>query len=130
MNKRKKWILRQYKKYLGEFDYIIIAHNGKCADRLMSKSGAKEIHKLLRVKFGSEPDGQQIMQLCSMWVLMVIFPKSLNINFEAAFISCHPDLSWIKNNTYLNTNGEQVKKWLIIKFYIITGSRMLDNCEF
>lgn len=35
----------------GHFDYLIVAHNGKCADRLLSQSPATEIHSLLRVNF-------------------------------------------------------------------------------
>jgi hypothetical protein len=34
-----KWKLYQYNEFLGYFDAVVIAHNGKCADRLMSTAG-------------------------------------------------------------------------------------------
>lgn len=34
-----KWKLYQYNDFLGTFDFVIIAHNGKCADKLMSTAG-------------------------------------------------------------------------------------------
>ena len=34
-----------------DYDHLIIAHNGKCADRLMSQTPAKQVHRLLRVNF-------------------------------------------------------------------------------
>ena len=36
---------------LGIFDRLIVAHNGKCADRIMSKTPAKGVHNLRRVNF-------------------------------------------------------------------------------
>ena len=34
-----KWKLYQYNEFLGYFDAVVIAHNGKCADRLLSTTG-------------------------------------------------------------------------------------------
>ena len=34
-----KWKLYQYNDFLGNFDFVVIAHNGKCADKLMSTAG-------------------------------------------------------------------------------------------
>jgi hypothetical protein len=34
-----KWKLYQYNEFLGYFDAVVIAHNGKCADRLISTTG-------------------------------------------------------------------------------------------
>jgi hypothetical protein len=61
------WQLHDGRKSLGSFTYIVIAHNGKCADRLMSKAGVPRIHKLLRAKFGPKLKSpkQDIMQLVS-----------------------------------------------------------------
>ncbi|GMH80091.1 hypothetical protein TL16_g08401 [Triparma laevis f. inornata] len=46
-----KWVVKSKGEELGSFDKLVIAHNGKCADRLMSKTPAKELHNLLRVNF-------------------------------------------------------------------------------
>lgn len=34
-----KWKIYQYDELLGSFDAVVIAHNGKCADRLLSTTG-------------------------------------------------------------------------------------------
>lgn len=34
--KESKWKLFNNDKEVGTFDYVVIAHNGKCADRLMA----------------------------------------------------------------------------------------------
>ena len=49
-----KYELFNYQKSEGLFDAVIIAHNGKCADRLLDNCSPKapSIHRLLRVKFG------------------------------------------------------------------------------
>jgi hypothetical protein len=36
-----KWKLYHYNEFLGYFDVVVIAHNGKCADKLMSTAGMK-----------------------------------------------------------------------------------------
>jgi hypothetical protein len=36
-----KWKLYHYNEFLGYFDVVVIAHNGKCADKLMSTAGIK-----------------------------------------------------------------------------------------
>ena len=46
-----KWKLQAKGKTLGYYDQLIIAHNGKCADRIMSNTPAKDLHRLLRVNF-------------------------------------------------------------------------------
>lgn len=47
-----QWELKANGKSLGRYHRLIIAHNGKCADRIMSKTPAKEFHSLLRTRFG------------------------------------------------------------------------------
>ncbi|XP_064603386.1 LOW QUALITY PROTEIN: uncharacterized protein LOC135468857 [Liolophura sinensis] len=83
----------------GYFDYLVIAHNGKCADRLMANAGVPRIHKLLQVRFGSRLVPKDLrMQLCSLWVLLAIFPTSLKLKYQGA----HVDggiISWVANNT-------------------------------
>lgn len=64
---------------LGKFDIVIIAHNGKCADRLISKvESAQTVHQRLKVNFGPRvPKLSQMtkMQLCSLWVGTFIINK-------------------------------------------------------
>ena len=46
-----QWELRAGNKSLGKYHNLVIAHNGKCADRIMSRTPAKAFHSLLRTKF-------------------------------------------------------------------------------
>lgn len=46
-----EWSVQTNGKQFGTYDHVVIAHNGKCADRLMSKTPAKDLHSLLRVDF-------------------------------------------------------------------------------
>ena len=50
-DKAPSWRIKAKGQNLGDFDQIVIAHNGKCADRLMSKTPAKALHSLLRTNF-------------------------------------------------------------------------------
>ena len=71
----------------GMFDYLVIAHNGKCADRLMSQAGVPQIHDLLRVRFTPALDVRnQTMQLCSLWVLMIKVKTKLGLPFEGLHV--------------------------------------------
>lgn len=40
-----KWGLFQYSEFLGYYDVVVIAHNGKCADRLLSTAGRTDRHR-------------------------------------------------------------------------------------
>ena len=69
------------------FDYLVIAHNGKCADRLMSQAGVPRIHDLLRVRFTPKLDTKnQTMQLCSIWALMIKIKTRLGLPFEGLHV--------------------------------------------
>lgn len=37
-----QWGLFQYSEFLGYYDVVVIAHNGKCADRLLSTAGSTD----------------------------------------------------------------------------------------
>ncbi|XP_033752830.1 renalase-like [Pecten maximus] len=91
----RKWKVDRF----GFYDYLVIAHNGKCADRLMSHAGVPKIHRLLQVRFTPRLDTKdQRMQLSSLWMLMVAFPKSLCLPYEGAHVEDR-DISWVANNT-------------------------------
>lgn len=92
----KKWNVDRH----GYFDYLVIAHNGKCADKLMSNANVPSIHRLLQVRFSDCLNlKERKMHLCSLWVLMVAFPKSLNLSYEGAHVEDDDDISWIGNNS-------------------------------
>lgn len=110
----RRWKVDKY----GHFDYLVIAHNGKCADKLMSNAGAPDVHSLLRVRFNdtwNPRDGR--MHLCSLWVLLVAFETKLNLNFEAAHVTDR-NISWISNNTSKYKNEQEsrnsIECWTII----------------
>jgi len=46
-----QWELRAGNKSIGKYHNLVISHNGKCADRIMSRTPAKAFHSLLRTKF-------------------------------------------------------------------------------
>ncbi len=37
--------------------------------------------------------------MCSLWVCVLVFPSSLKLGFDAAFVEGHPTLSFLSNNT-------------------------------
>ncbi|XP_053325184.1 uncharacterized protein LOC128500164 [Spea bombifrons] len=106
----KKWKVDNH----GWFDYLVVAHNGKCADRLMADCGAPQIHNLLRVKFGPVLSPKtDIMQLCSLWVLLMAFSKNIELCFDGAFVE-HTDISWIGNNTSKYKADNDLECWTVI----------------
>ncbi|XP_076450145.1 LOW QUALITY PROTEIN: renalase-like [Babylonia areolata] len=108
----KKWKVDKY----GFFDYLVIAHNGKCADRLMSDSGAAVIHQLLRVRFSHSLNPRDArMHLTSLWVLMVAFKSSLNLPFEGAHVTDVAEaVSWICNNSKKLRQSGPVECWTVV----------------
>jgi predicted NAD/FAD-dependent oxidoreductase len=82
-----KWRVQDGRRVLGEFDILIIAHNGKCADRLMSQTPAKQIHSLLRVNFQDRvpESGGTKMTLNSLYSLTFAIPKQYGLG------ECLPD---------------------------------------
>jgi hypothetical protein len=57
----------------------------------------------------------QVMQMCSVWVLMVAFPTPLGLPYEGAFVEGVPELSWAANNSAkLGAGGGGLECWTII----------------
>jgi hypothetical protein len=71
-NNELQWELRAGSKSLGKYHHLVIAHNGKCADRIMSKTPARAFHSLLPTKFApSVPQwGGKEMTLNSIYSLL------------------------------------------------------------
>ncbi|GAX81511.1 hypothetical protein CEUSTIGMA_g8939.t1 [Chlamydomonas eustigma] len=82
------WRLMGEGKSLGIYDAVVIAHNGKCANRLMGPTGAPLV-------------AQQLMglRLSATWALMVAFDSPLPVKFEGATVVGSNVLSWVANNT-------------------------------
>jgi predicted NAD/FAD-dependent oxidoreductase len=97
-----KWKLQANGETLGYYDQLILAHNGKCADRIMSKTPAKDLHRLLRVNFAPTvpAHGGAKMTLNSLYSLTIVLPKGSCLSkalpepFQCGF-SDHPQLRMI-----------------------------------
>jgi predicted NAD/FAD-dependent oxidoreductase len=110
------WKLQAKGKTLGYYDKLVIAHNGKCADRIMSRTPAKDVHALLRVNFAPTvpADGGKKMTLNSLYSLTVVLPassawsKALPNDFVCGFVD-HPKLRMITYQTrkYPNENDDK-----------------------
>lgn len=96
-----KWKLMSYRDDLGEFDVVVIAHNGKCADRLISTApSCSKIHERLKVSFSPtlpRPDVMRKMILSSLFVGTFAIKKGIIPNFGDALIIDNKvsPLSWI-----------------------------------
>ncbi|CAN6439463.1 unnamed protein product [Victoria cruziana] len=88
------WHLSENGTPRGQFDAIIIAHNGKCANRLLSLSGLPLIARQMKR-----------LELSSIWALLAAFEEPLSLKnhssipFEGAFVRGDDALSWMANNT-------------------------------
>ena len=84
------WQVRGKRGDEGLFDAVIIAHNGKCANRLTAPMGVPDLHSQLRR-----------LKLSANWVLMVAFNSPVPVpgGLEGAFITGSPVLSWAANQT-------------------------------
>ncbi|KAL0413296.1 UNVERIFIED_CONTAM: hypothetical protein Sradi_1531300 [Sesamum radiatum] len=90
-----KWYLSEKGKPCGHFDAIVVAHNGKCANRLLASSGLPLIARQMKR-----------LHLSSIWALLAAFEDPLPIisidsaiPFEGAFVKGIDSLSWMANNT-------------------------------
>ena len=105
---RPQWRLKAKGQTLGTFDRLVIAHNGKCADRLMSQTPAKDLHSLLQVNFAPTVPawGGKKMTLNSIYSLIFAvrkdssnFGKIIPKNAISLFIKNEPTLGLLSCNT-------------------------------
>ena len=106
-----------------DFNYICVAHNGKCAERLMRDADVPSLHRLLKCRFGAGPPPKALMQLSSLWVCwfavkgsglnqprtlasacvwrenVALGAGSLGLPFEGAFVKGSDALCWAADNT-------------------------------
>ncbi|GAB4820527.1 hypothetical protein N2152v2_007573 [Parachlorella kessleri] len=102
------WRLMGKGRDQGLFDAVVIAHNGKCANRLTEPAGIPQVHgQLRRLKNSAN------------WALMVAFarPVPLLEPFEGAFVHDSSVLSWTANNTAklgLRAESGGVECWTLL----------------
>ena len=95
-------------KRLGEYDFVVIAHNGKCAHRLAStakgldgRGACDKVTNALRCGFGVKPradmERENKLLLSSVWSVMVAFDGALEFGFEGAHVIDGEPLSWVSN---------------------------------
>jgi predicted NAD/FAD-dependent oxidoreductase len=114
----KKWKVQAKGQTLGYYDKLIIAHNGKCADRIMSKTPAKDVHALLRVNFAPTvpAHGGKKMTLNSIYSLTIALPKDSELSqalkepFVSGFVKNHPNLRMITCQTRKYPNPDPNNK--------------------
>ncbi|XAR63590.1 hypothetical protein NMG60_11023580 [Bertholletia excelsa] len=87
------WYLSENRKPHGQFDALVIAHNGKCANQLLASSGLPLIARQMKK-----------LELSSIWALLAAFEDPLPIPattgpFEGAFVKGVDSISWMANNT-------------------------------
>lgn len=98
------WHLSEKEETHGQFDAVVIAHNGKCANRLLSTSGLPLLTKQMKR-----------LELSAVWALLAAFrdPLPTPHSFEAAFVSGVDSVSWMANNTtkLFSTQSELPHCW-------------------
>ncbi|KAK9069411.1 hypothetical protein SSX86_011314 [Deinandra increscens subsp. villosa] len=97
------WHLSENGKHRGQFDTTVIAHNGKCANRLLSTSGLPLIARQMKR-----------LDLSSIWALLAAFedplpfPGETDAPFEGAFVKGIDSVSWMGNNTQKLSSSQKV----------------------
>lgn len=132
LQKSKQWRVQAAGQVWGTFDRLVIAHNGKCADRLMSRTPARDLHKLLRVNFSSAvaASGGNRMTLNSLYSLTFairrqesVLSRQLPAAFVAGSIANHPALRFLtcqtrkyykKNNADDDDSDDDIEVWTVL----------------
>ena len=106
---------------LGTFDKLIIAHNGKCADRLMSKTPSKKLHRLLRVNFADRvsKEGGKRMTLNSIYSLTFVVGRGSELSEKFSGVSCYikgdKNLKFLSSNTRKHGRSDDEKEvWTVL----------------
>ena len=116
---KRQWKVKGYDK---TFDYLVIAHNGKCADRLMSRTPAKALHSLLRVNFNPTvpQDGGKRMTLNSIYSLTVCLKSSSSLSkalsppFACGFVGDNKELRFISCQSRKYPRNDDMEVWTIL----------------
>ena len=119
------WTIQTNGKRFGNFDRIVIAHNGKCADRLMSRTPAKSLHSLLRTNFAAYAPawGGKKMTLNSIYSLTFVIKKEnspigqiLGENVYSAFLKNEPTLRFLtcQSRKYNESENSNLECWTLL----------------
>lgn len=119
LKSKQQW---KVKGYDDAFDYLVIAHNGKCADRLMSRTPAKALHSLLRVNFNPTvpKHGGKRMTLNSIYSLTVCLkaPSSLSEAlpppFTCGFVADNKELRLVSCQSRKYPRDDDMEVWTIL----------------
>lgn len=108
-----KWGLRENTERQGDFDAVVIAHNGKCANRLLAPAGVPKVAKQMKK-----------LELSAIWALMAAFDRPLppplgflspperENSMGGAFVEGVPSLSFMSNNSSkLGTKKDGLECW-------------------
>ena len=108
-----KWSVQTNGKKFGTFDHVVIAHNGKCADRLMSRTPAKDLHSLLRVDFRPTVPawGGKRMTLNSIYSLTVALKKNKKGKNISDIVGDETITALVKNEPALRLMTNQGRKF-------------------
>lgn len=80
-----------------DVDAVVIAHNGKCAERLTSRLQTP-VAPLLRARFGTRPHAS-VLTLTSVYSLVVELRDTVDLDgFDALKIRGHPVLAYVSDN--------------------------------
>ncbi|CAK9080490.1 unnamed protein product [Durusdinium trenchii] len=99
------------------FDAAVIAHNGKCAERLTSSTPAREVHALLRTNFAASlpknpAPGSGTFTLNQIYSLLFEVPKGvMPESFDAAFVENEDSLRWLSSNTRKLQQSAESEVW-------------------
>ncbi len=108
---------------LGTFDFVAVAHNGKCAARLASTArrpdgsgAADKLGRSLQCAFGIRPtaelDKQRKLILSSVWAVMFVVDEPLEgvpAGMEGAHVAGSDVLSWASNVSAKRAAGNEAQ---------------------
>lgn len=133
-----QWELRAGSKSLGKYHRLVIAHNGKCADRIMSKTPARAFHSLLRTKFApTVPQwGGKEMTLNSIYSLvfaiktdnkwngaeLLTSSMSTPSDIYTVMIRNEPNLRLLSSNTLKHSHAQNPSSSTTIEVYTLLSS--------
>lgn len=118
LKSKQQW---KVKGYDDTFDYLVIAHNGKCADRLMSRTPAKALHSLLRVNFNPTvpKHGGKRMTLNSIYSLTICLKSPSSLSevlpppFICGFVPDNKELSFVSCQSRKYPRDDAMEVWTI-----------------
>eukprot|EP00850_Spirogloea_muscicola_P012842 SM000085S23192 [mRNA] locus=s85:40100:42398:+ [translate_table: standard] len=99
------WALSDGDIRLGDFDAVVIAHNGKCANRLLAAAGVPLVAAQMKR-----------LKLSSIWSLMAAFNGQLPVpeGLEGAHVDGVPAVAWLGNNTAKLALGDRPQCWTML----------------